>query len=328
MRFGEPDYLQLLWLALALAGFLRWALRRRRRLAERFAHPAVLPRLVSPKAWTGRKSQALWLVAAWVFLVGALAQPRWGFQWEELRQEGVDLVVAVDVSYSMLATDVKPSRLQQARHKVADLIRMLEGDRIGLVAFAGTAFVQCPLTLDYQAAEIFLNALDTDLIPVQGTDLGQAIRVAGRAFSRREMKSKALLLITDGEDHAGNALLAAREAREQGIKIFALGIGGKDGVPIPDPATGGFKKDTDGEVVLTRLNEALLKKLAGETGGAYARSVTGDEDLQTLYLKDIKQRVESRELKSTRAKRWQERFQWLIALALVCLMVERGIREH
>ncbi|QPJ63841.1 MAG: VWA domain-containing protein [Candidatus Nitronauta litoralis] len=264
-----------------------------------------------------------------MLFTGALAQPRWGFQWDQLHQRGADVIVAFDVSTSMLATDIKPNRLERAKRKVTDLIHMLNGDRIGLVAFAGTSFVQCPLTLDYEAAEIFLSALDVDLIPVQGTALGHAIRTSINAFSKKEKKSKALILITDGEDHSGTAMMAAQEAREEGVKIFVIGIGSDDAVPIPDPSSGGgFKKDAKGNVVMSRLNETLLRKIAEETGGSFVRSVTGDLDLEKIYEEEIKTRVEQKDLKSNRRRRWQEQFQWFIALGLVFLVVERGIRER
>lgn len=328
MLFAQPHFLHLLWLSIALYFFLQWAVKRKQKLASQFAEWPLFKKLVSEQALTSHRSRALWWLTAWVLLTGALAQPRWGFHWDQMHQRGSDIIIAIDVSNSMLATDIKPNRLERAKHKVTDLIHMLEGDRIGLVAFAGTSFVQCPLTLDYNAAEIFLTALDVDLIPVQGTALGHAIRTSVKAFSQKEKKSKALILITDGEDHSGQALTAAQEAREEGVKVFVIGIGSEDSVPIPDPATGGFKKDNSGNVVMSQLNETLLRQIADATGGSFVRSVTGDLDLEKIYLEDIKERVERKDLKSNRRKRWQEQFQWFIALGLILLVVERGIRER
>lgn len=328
MRFGQPEYLMLLSGLAVLIAFYIWAGRRRRRDAARFADSTLLGRLVPPRAWEQQKKKASLIVLTVSFFILALAQPRWGYEWEDLKQEGVDIIVAVDVSNSMLATDIKPNRLERAKHEITDLIGMLEGDRIGLVAFAGTAFLQCPLTLDYDAAKMFLNVLDNELIPVQGTAIGSALRTAVNAFSKMEKKSKAVILITDGEDHEGDALAAAQYAREQGVKVFVIGIGGPEGAPIPDPQRGrGFKRDARGEIVLTRLDETILQQVALTTGGSYVRSVLGDMDLQKIYLEDIKQRVEKKELRSTRRKRWQERFQWLIGLGLLCLVAERALRE-
>lgn len=329
MKFAQPEYLHLLWLALVLYYFFKWAGLRKQKLASQFASWPLLQKLVPKRTLTHHRFRALLWVAAWILFSFALAQPRWGFHWDQIHQRGADVIVAFDVSTSMLATDIKPNRLERAKRKVTDLIHMLDGDRIGLVAFAGTSFVQCPLTLDYDAAEIFLSALDVDLIPVQGTALGHAIRTSINAFSKKEKKSKALILITDGEDHSGLALTAAREAREDGVKVFVIGIGSQDAVPIPDPASGGgFKKDSKGNVVMSRLNEALLQNIADETGGSFVRSVTGDMDLEKIYQEDIKSRVERKDLKSNRRRRWQEQFQWFIALGLVLLVVERGVREQ
>ncbi|MCF8724551.1 Ca-activated chloride channel family protein [Nitrospina gracilis] len=328
MRFGLPEYLLLLMGLAFLIGFFIWSGNRKREQAARFASSSLLGRLVPPRARKKQRKKNTLMVFAVFFFILALAQPRWGYEWEDLKQEGVDIIVAVDVSQSMLATDIQPNRMERAKHEVADLIHLLEGDRIGLVAFAGSSILQCPLTLDYNAAKMFLDVLGTDLIPTQGTALGHAIRTAVKAFSSVEKKSKAIILITDGEDHEGDALAAAQYANEQGVKVFVIGIGAEEGAPIPDPERQrGFKRDRKGEIVLTRLNEVVLQQVALSTGGSYVRSVLGDMDLNKIYLEDIKQRVEKKELRTARRKRWQERFQWFIALGLVCLLGECMVRE-
>ncbi len=326
MRFGEPLYFYLIILIPLLIGFMIWAEKKRKALSAQFVDASLLSRLVSPRVVEQRRRKTKLLIWGLVFLMIALAQPRWGFQWEDLKQRGVDIIVALDVSNSMRATDIKPSRLERAKHKVADLLRMLKGDRVGLVAFAGASFLHCPLTLDYQAAEMFLGALDTDLIPLQGTALGHAIKTSIQAFSTTEKKSKAILLITDGEDHEGAVLKAIQQAQKEGVKIFVIGIGREEGVPVPDPS-GGFKRNRSGEIVLSKINEPLLEKIAVESGGAYVRSVHGDMDLRTIYLEEIQQSMEKKELKSSRRKRWTERFQWLIFAGLLCLAGERWVRE-
>jgi Ca-activated chloride channel family protein len=273
--------------------------------------------------------KAVLMVAAVVLLVAALARPRWGYHFEDIKRVGVDIIVAVDVSRSMLAEDISPSRLERARRKLHDFTGMLDGDRIGLVAFAGNSFLQCPLTLDYGAFSMFLEYLSPDMIPVPGTDMAAAIRTATRAFNRRERTSKALILITDGENHAGDVLQAAQEARREGIRIFAIGIGTPDGTPVPAiDGKGGFMQDRSGSLVLSRLDEKTLQKIALETGGAYVRSVTGDLDLETIYHGAIKKDVEQKELSSARRKRWEERFQWFAALGLLCCVLEFFIREN
>ena len=328
MHFGQPAYFYLLILIPPLILFLAGAAKRKRALAEQFVTAAMLPRLVREQCWQGRKTRTMLTLLGLLFMVLAMAQPKWGFEWEDLKQEGVDIIVAVDVSQSMLAADIKPSRLERARHEVSDLLNLLDGDRIGLVAFAGTSFLQCPLTLDYQSAKIFLDALEPDLIPIQGTSIGHALRTAIAAFSRVEKKSKAIILITDGEDHGGNLEEVSRLALAEGVKIFAIGIGQETGAPIPSAEPGrGFKKDSSGELVLSKFNEPLLQKIAVQSGGTYVRSVIGDMDLQKIYLEDIKQTVATKELRTSRRKRWQERFQWMLALALLCLTAERAVRE-
>lgn len=328
MRFGEPHYFHLLWLIPLMTVIFLWTRRKKIKLMEQFCDSLMIPHLARPDLWKIQRNKAALMILGISFMVLALAQPQWGFEWEDLKQEGVDIIIAVDVSNSMLAGDIKPNRLERAKRKIADLIKMLDGDRIGLVAFAGASFLQCPLTLDYSAAEIFLDSIDTDLIPVPGTAIGQAIRTAIKAFSQTEQKSKALILLTDGEDHEGKALQAAKEAKEQGIIIFTIGIGQEMGAPMPSLISGkGFKKDKSGEVVISRLNETILQKIALETGGSYVRSVTGDMDLNKIYRTDIKEKIEKKELKTTRRKLWQDRFQWFIFLALACFSLERSIRE-
>jgi len=205
---------------------------------------------------------------------------------------------------------------------------MLDGDRIGLIAFAGTSFVQCPLTLDYGAFKIFLDYLDPDLIPVPGTAIGDAIRTAVKSFNSRERTAKALIIITDGEDHESKPLEAAQEAKKEGVRIFTIGVGQEGGAPIPlKDGSGGFKKDERGDLVLSKLDETTLEKIALETGGSYVRSVTGDMDLNKIYKDDIRGSMEKKELRSTRKKRWEERFQWFVFAALVFLGLEFFMRE-
>ena len=230
------------------------------------------------------RSKTIFVVLAILFLILALTRPRRGYEWENIHQRGVDVIVALDVSSSMLAEDIKPNRLERAKRKISDLLDMMEGERCGHVAFAGTSFVQCPLTLDYGAARLFLSAIDTQLIPVQGTALGNAIKTSVKAFRSQEKKSKALILITDGEDQTGKALSAAKLAGDQGVKIYTIGIGGEIGAPIPNHSgAGGFRKNQQGEVILSKLDETTLQQIALETGGSYVRSVTGDIDFNTIY---------------------------------------------
>ena len=328
MRFGDPLYFYLFWCLVPLIFFMVWGMRKKQQLTLKFCGNPLLTKLVHPGVEKRHRSKTIFVVLAILFLILALTRPRWGYQWENLHQRGVDVIVALDVSSSMLAEDIKPNRLERAKRKISDLLNMMEGDRIGLVAFAGTSFVQCPLTLDYGAARLFLSAIDTQLIPVQGTALGNAIKTSVKAFRSQEKKSKALILITDGEDQTGKALSAAKLAGDQGVKIYTIGIGGEIGAPLPNSSgAGGFRKNQQGEVILSKLDETTLQQIALETGGSYVRSVTGDIDLNTIYKDQIKKHIEKKELKSERRKIWQERFQWFIFIALIFLVAETCLSE-
>lgn len=328
MRFGDPLYFYLLWCLVPLIFFMVWGMRKKQQLTLKFCGNPLLSKLVHPGVEKRHRSKTIFVVLAIFFLIFALTRPRWGYEWENLHQRGVDVIVALDVSSSMLAEDIKPNRLERAKRKISDLLDMMEGDRIGLVAFAGTSFVQCPLTLDYGAARLFLSAIDTQLIPLQGTALGNAIKTSVKAFRSQEKKSKALILITDGEDQTGKALSAAKSASDQGVKIYTIGIGGEIGAPLPNPSNaGGFRKNLQGEVILSKLDETTLQQIALETGGSYVRSVTGDIDLNTIYKDQIKKNIEKKELKSERRKIWQERFQWFIFIALIFLVAETCLSE-
>lgn len=325
MQVGDPDSLWLLWLLPATIAFFIYTFRTKARLLRRFVSGEMVARLTQGISRQRQYFKTLLILLGLSALVLALAEIRYGFTWETVHREGVDIVVALDVSDSMLVEDAETggelSRLERAKREIADLLDLLAGDRISLVAFAGTAFVECPLTLDYGAAEIFLDAIDTDLIPVKGTDLAQAIEVSLSAFEGGAANSQAVILMTDGEDHSGRALAAAQKAKVAGVRIFTIGIGRDEGAPIPDPG-GGFRRDRRGEMVLSRLDEPTLQKIALETGGRYVRSVTGDVDLEQIYSQGIKATLEDLELGSKRRQRWEERFQWFVALALVALMLE------
>ncbi len=323
MEFGNLNYLYLLWLIPALIAFYVYAFRAKDKAVEAFCGLKLAGKLMPGVSRERQKSKAAMLIIAMLMMIFALTRPKWGFQWEDIKRKGVDIVIILDVSKSMLAEDIPPNRLERAKRKIHDLLQMLEGDRIGLVSFSGLSFIQCPLTLDYSAAAVFMDCLDTDLIPVPGTDVDKAIRKAMEAFNAKDKKSKAIIIMSDGENWVGDAVQAAQDAKAAGITIFTMGIGQENGAPIPlKDASGGVKKNADGEVIITKLDENLLKKLAMETGGAYVRSVTNNLDLEEIYLKGIRQRIEQKDLKSARLKRWEERFQWFLLAAFVLIILE------
>ncbi|MGA1863668.1 MAG: VWA domain-containing protein, partial [bacterium] len=329
MKFAEISIwiISLFWLIPIMALFYLYSFKKKKRLVEMFCKDH-LKKYIMPEQSQGRQwLKAFLIILSVMFIILALMRPRWGFHWEEIKRVGIDIIVAVDCSQSMMATDVQPNRLERAKREIQDLLKMLDGDRIGLVAFAGTSFVQCPLTLDYGAFRIFLDYLDTDLIPVQGTAIGQAIRECIGSFDRTQKGSKAIILITDGEDHEGDPLAAASEAKQKGIKIFPIGIGKEGGAPIPLKDGSGFKKDRQGNLILSKLDEKTLQKIALETGGSYVRSVTGDLDLEKIYLEGIK-RLDQKELASTKKRIWEERFQWFLFLSFILLFIEQLLPEY
>jgi len=315
--------LHFLWI-LPIAGFaLIVQNRSRRQSMKRFAEPALLERLTLNEHKGKRFVKDILLLSALGILFISLAGPRWGNCYQEVSRKGVDIMVLVDVSRSMMVEDVKPNRLERARREIIDFLKVVEGDRVGLTAFAGTAFVQCPLTLDYAALEMFLSALQPGIIPVPGTDLGAAIETALSAFDFKTATDKVMLLITDGEDNEHRGLEAARNATRQGVKIFVFGIGELSGGPVPsDGKQGGFAKDRDGKLVLSRLDEKTLQELSSVTDGGYVRSVSGDLDLDMLYFEGIKQKTEAQTLKSGKIKIYEERFNVFILASFFLLLME------
>jgi len=326
----EPMYLWALLAIPLLAAFLVHSRRRRARALATFAEAGLLPRLAPDVAPRRRVLRDALRLAALLACVVALAGPRWGFHWEEVRREGVDLLVALDTSKSMLAVDVKPNRLERAKLAVLDLLRLLEGDRVGLVAFAGTAFLQCPLTLDYDAFAQSLAAVDVGIIPRGGTAIGRAIDPAIAAFEGRQGKHAALILITDGEDHEGDVDVAVARAAEHDVKIFTVGIGTVEGELIPlaqGQGQPGFLKDRDGMVVKSRLDEDVLKMIAEKTGGAYVRAAGDALGLDALFRDHIAT-MERRDLESAIERRFEDRFQLPLLLALMLLCAEALVGDR
>ncbi|MFA6079565.1 MAG: VWA domain-containing protein, partial [Candidatus Omnitrophota bacterium] len=241
-----------------------------------------------------------------------------------------DILIAMDVSKSMLARDVKPNRLERSKFAVKDMIKKLSGDRIGLIAFSGTAFLQCPLTIDYDGFMLALDDLGTDTIPRPGTSISGAVREAINIFKGPETKYKVLVIITDGEDLEGDAMKAADEAAHLGIRIYCVGVGTPEGELIPTTDPRGertYLGDKSGNIVKTRLNEDLLKKIAITTGGSYVRATQSEFGLTLLYDKSIS-KLEKRDIDSKMKKNYQERFQIFLAAAVVLLFIEAVISDR
>lgn len=303
-----------------LIGFLLWSRRQRQIALEQFVAAGLLPAVAPDMAPRRRTVRDVLRTVAVTCILFALAGPMWGFHWEEVKREGIDLVIAFDTSRSMLSTDVKPNRLARAKLAVQDLLTRIKGDRVGLVAFAGTAFAQCPLTLDRGAFSQSLDAIEAGIIPRGGTSLSAAIDTSLETFEGRQGKNQALVLITDGESNEGDVKAATQRATERGIKIYTVGIGTTDGELIPGE-DGGYMKDRGGQVVKSRLDEETLKQIAVDTGGVYLHAAGPSMGLTELY-DDYIAKMEGKELASTLEKRYEQRFQWPLGLGVLCLIVE------
>ncbi|MDD5496302.1 MAG: VWA domain-containing protein [Candidatus Omnitrophica bacterium] len=331
MHYGNSSYIPLVYTSVfALLVFYILVMKRRKNLMGKFADQKLMQG-AAPSASAGKKIFKAILVSVALCLgLYALARPQWGFEWQEVKRSGLDILIAVDVSKSMLAQDIKPNRLERTKFAIKDLLRKLNGDRIGLIAFAGTAFLQCPLTIDYNGFLLTLDDLSTSTIPRPGTSISSAIREAIQVFKGPEKKYKALVIITDGEDLEGDALKAAGEAALAGIKIYCVGVGTAEGELIPAGYDSGERKylaDRSGNIVKTRLNEDILKRIAISTGGSYVHATPADFGLGLLYDKSISQ-MEKRDIETKMRKRYEERYQIFLAIALVLLFLEPLISDR
>jgi Ca-activated chloride channel family protein len=330
MQFANP---LMAWVAplgaAALVMFFWWTWRGKRRMMTRFVHSRLLANLTASVSPKRQKIRMALMVAAVALLLFTVAGPRWGFDWEEARQRGLDIVVAIDVSRSMLADDLAPNRLARAKLAALDLKKLARSDRLGLVAFAGTAFLQCPLTYDDEVFRQSVNELKINVIPQGGTAVAEAILTAVAAFKEKNDNFKILVLFTDGEDHDSGAAEAARTAAKAGLRIYPIGVGTPNGELLrttDDKGRVEFIKDENGHAVKSRLNETLLQEISQDTGGFYMR-LAGANTIDTLYERGLEP-LPKAEFAAQRVKRWHERYQWFLALALVLLAAEMFVPER
>ena len=330
MRFGDWRYLWALLAVPVLASLLAIDFHRRVRTLQRLGDLPLLKRLSRSVSLEKRIIKAVLLVVASIFLVLALARPQWGVKTEEVTRRGIDVMLVVDVSRSMLAEDIKPSRLMQARGAILQLLDMMHGDRVGLVAFAGTAYVACPLTLDYGAAAMFVDVLDVDLLPIQGTAIAEALRTAVKAFPEKNGRHQVILLITDGEDHEGDVQGAVQEASDRGIVIDTIGVGDPSGVPIPlRNARGevtGYKEDDDHRKVTSRLDEGTLESIAVATHGKYYRSTSEGIELKRIYEEIAA--MDQKTFSSRLVTRYEDRYVYPLGAALALLGIEAALGDR
>ena len=319
-RFANPQYLWLL-VAIPLLVVLFWlAARSRRKRIERFGHPEVLKELM-PEVSTGRVTlRFILFTVAVACLILAAARPQFGSKLREEKSQGIEMMLTVDVSNSMLAEDFQPNRLERTKYAIGKLFEGLQQDRVGLVVFAGEPKVQLPITSDYRMARAFARKIDPSLVSVQGTAIGKALEQSLLAFSSDTEQShgRVIILITDGENHEDDAIEVAKRAADMGVKIFTIGIGTPEGAPIQ--INGEFIKDENGEMVVSKLNEEMLARIADITGGAYIRATKQSIGLDEI-VKAINE-MEQTELSTIRFEEFNEQYQYLVLAALVLLLAE------
>ena len=324
-RFEDPIYLYGLVLVLLLALIRFITYRKQRSRLRRFGDPLLLRELM-PDVSRFRPSVKFWLLeAALALLFVMLARPQFGTRISHEKRNGIETIIAMDISNSMRAQDVEPSRLDRAKMMIENLVDNFTNDKIGLIVFAGDAFVQLPITSDYVSAKMFLGSITPDMMQAQGTDIAAAIRMATHSFTQQENIGKAIIVITDGEDHEGGALEAAKEAKERGMRIYVLGIGSTKGAPVPYPATGDYMRDNSGNTVMSALNEQMCMEIAQAGGGAYIH-VENNSNAQRQLDEEL-DKLEKNETESTLYSDFDEQFQAVGIIILLLLVVEVMILE-
>ena len=330
MKFGALYLAGLLWIFPLMIFFYMWADGRRTRILNNFAQKSLLPEISKTLNVSRHKIKGAMILAAFLCVLIAFIQPQWGFRWQEVKRQGLDILIALDTSNSMLAEDVLPNRLERSKLAIKDLVRKLQGDRIGLIAFSGTAFLQCPLTVDYNGFLLSLQDIAVDTIPVGGTSLSRAIYTAIDSYKGGTKTNKILIIITDGEDLEGGVEDAVMRAKSAGITIYCVGIGTAEGEFIPIRDVRGkmtFLRDSAGDIVKTRLDEKILQEVALSTGGMYVRSTGAEFGLELIYDRRLS-KLEKEQFKSRMEKQYTERFQILLWIALLLLLVEPLIGDR
>ena len=329
MNFGAPNWLWTLAILPLLVLLYAQAERRSAIKLREFVSPRLLPQLAGNVDRVRRAIRFAFVLLALALAIGALAKPRWGYTYEDVKRRGLDLLFAVDTSRSMLSNDVAPNRLERVKLAAQDLITDLQGDRVGLIAFAGRAFLQAPLTIDYDAAVESINDLDTKTIPEGGTNIGEAIALATQTFGKSAMGNRALIIFTDGEELSGDAVNEAKKAADAGVKIFTIGVGTAQGslIPVEGKGEGGFVKDAKGQVVKSKLDENRLREIAQATGGMYLHLESGPQTMRQLYTEGLS-KLKTAEIDARLSSRPIERYEWPLAGAIVALIASLFINDR
>ncbi len=324
INFAQAQYLFLLLLIpfffLIQALVLRLRRRRIRKFGDEKLVRELMPSYAKAKVWV---RLTLFSVAFFFFVIG-LSRPQIGAKLKEHETKGAEIMIALDVSNSMLAEDYSPNRLERAKLAISRLVDKLRDDRIGLIVFAGNSFVQLPITTDYVSAKMFMNSISTESVPVQGTAIGEAINTAMRSFSSQSEKSRAIIVITDGENHEDDPVAAAKQAAEMGVRVFTIGVGSPEGKPIP--MDGELLKDKDGNIVVTRLDEGVLQEVAQAGNGVYVRAGNSEFGLNPI-IEDIR-RMEDEKYSSIVFEEYDEQFMYFLAIALFFFVIEMLVGDR
>lgn len=319
-RFGEPLYLYLLIVLPVLAAFYFYSNYRRRKKLRLYGDSQLLKQLM-PDVSKYRPDVKFWLMlAALGMIIFMMARPQFGSKMETVKRQGIETVVALDISNSMLAEDVTPSRLEKSKKLISRLVEKFNNDKVAMIVFAGEAFTQLPITSDYISAKMFLESISPSLISTQGTDIAGAIDLGMKSFTPNEGVGRAIVLITDGENHEGGAIEAAQEAAKKGIRVFVLGVGSPDGSPIPVEGSNEFRRDKDGNVIVTRLNEQMCQEIAKAGGGIYVR-VDNTNNAEKALNAEINKLAKA-DVETQVYTEFDEQFQVLAWLALLLLAAE------
>ncbi len=313
-------------LFILLYGFtVRW----RKRAIQLYGEPAVIKKLIPDISVNKRFAKFILFLLAFAFLIIGIVNPQIGTRLENVKRSGADLMICLDVSNSMRALDLSPSRLGKAKMAISKLIDKLNGDRIGIIIFAGEAFVQLPITTDYASSKLFLESISPEMIPTQGTNIGDAIDLSMESFGKDEGKNKAIIIITDGEDNESSGVKAAQHAAEKGVAIYTIGMGSPDGAPIPVYTNGvreGYKKDKEGNTIVTRLNEQTLQEIAAAGNGIFVRATNSDAGLNNVL--NAVDKLEKKQFESKMYSDYEDRFQIFIFIAFLLLLVDIFISER
>jgi Ca-activated chloride channel family protein len=327
-RFGNIEYLWGLLIIPLLTLFFIASRIARKRALKKFGQQEILSHLMPFSSRNRPIVKFILLMLAMAFFIVGIARPQFGSKLKTVKREGVELIIALDVSNSMMAEDIQPNRLERAKRAISRLVDRLKDDKIGLIVFAGDAYTQLPITSDYNSAKLFLNSVNTQIVPKQGTAIGAAVDLARRSFTPNGEANKAIIVITDGENHEDDAISSAEAAVEEGVIVHTIGMGLPAGSPIPVLRNGqtDYMKDRDGNVVVTKLNEQMLEQIAAAGEGIYVRANNAQVGLNALF--DEINKMEKQEMESRTFSEYDDQFQWFFAIGLFLLLLEFIILER